>query len=87
MTANPPNELLEYFRKNLAKGYTVDSLKIALIKQGYSHLTIENAIRKVHENLAKKVPEFKEKPKIKYEILDENNKPVKIKKSFWRRFF
>lgn len=87
MTPNPPNDLLEYFKKNLAKGYTINSLKIALVKQGYSHLTIDNTIRKVHENLAKKAPEFKEKPKIKYEVLDEDDKPIKIKKSFWRKFF
>ncbi len=87
MTTNSINDLLKYFKKNLAKGYTIESLKIALIKQGYSQLTIEQAIRKVNEEFAKKAPVFKEKPKIRYEILDEHNNPIKIKKSFWKRFF
>jgi hypothetical protein len=87
MNTNPQNDLILYLKKNLAKGYTLDSLKIALYRQGYSSLTIEQAIRKFNEELAKKAPVFKEKPKIKYEILDERNNPIEIKKSFWKRFF
>ena len=29
-------QLAEYFKRNLKKGYTADSLKWALINQGYS---------------------------------------------------
>ncbi len=87
MTINPHNELLIYFKKNLSKGYTIESLKIALVKQGYSSISISRALKEINEELAKKAPVFKEKPKIKYEVIDENDNPVETKKSFLKRFF
>lgn len=79
--------LVDYFKKNLTKGYTIDSLKWALINQGYSRVAIESAIHQVNKELAEKAPILKEKPVIKYEIVDENDNPITIKKSFWRRIF
>lgn len=80
-------QLVNYFKKNLSKGYTSDSLKYALINQGYSRVAVERAIEQAHKELAEKAPIFKEKPKIKYEIIGENNKPIKIKFPWWRRIF
>ena len=80
-------KLVDYFKKNLSKGYTIDSLKWALINQGYSRSIIERAIKQTHKELAEKAPILKEKPEIKYEIIGENNKPITIKKSFWKRVF
>ena len=77
--------LVDYFKKNLAKGYTFESLRWALIKQGYSKTIVEKAIEQVHKEFAEKAPVLKEKPRIKYEIVDENDKPVIIKKSFWKK--
>ena len=82
---NYKKKLVNYFKKNLAKGYTVDSLRWALINQGYSRTIIEQAIKQTHKELAEKAPILKEKPEIKYEIIDEDNKPVIIKKPFWKR--
>ena len=79
--------LVEYFKKNIAKGYTLESLKIALTKQGYSSALINRAVEDLNKELAQKAPIVKEKPKIKYEIYDENDKPIKIKKSFMSKFF
>jgi hypothetical protein len=79
--------LVEYIKKNLKKGYTIESLKWALVKQGYAKVIVENAIVDANKELAKSVPVFKEKPQIKYEILDAENKPVAIKKSFLKRIF
>ena len=76
----------KYFKKNLKKGYTEESLKWALINQGYSRSVIEQMVREVHKELAEKAPIIKEKPQITYEILDENNNPIKIRKPFWKRF-
>lgn len=81
------DQLINYFKKNISKGYPVDSLKIALMRQGYSSAVIQRAIQKVNEEIAKEVPKFKEKPKIKYELVDPQNQPVIIKKSFFERFF
>ena len=78
-------KLVEYFKKNLAKGYTTDALKFALINQGYSRTIVERAIQQTNKELSEKAPILKEKPKITYEIIDRNDKPISIKKPFWKR--
>jgi len=78
-------QLVDYFKKNLRKGYTEESLKFALMRQGYSRTAIEQALEQAHKEISKKAPEFKEKPLIKYEIMDENNRPVRIKTSFFKK--
>ena len=80
-------QLVDYFKKNLTKGYTIDSLKWALINQGYSRIAIETAIKQLNKELAEKAPILKEKPIIKYEIIDENDNPITIKKPWWKRVF
>ncbi len=77
--------LVDYFKRNLVKGYTFESLKWALVKQGYSRAIVDNAIEQVHKELAEKAPVLKEKPKIKYEIVDENDNPIILKRSWWKR--
>ena len=80
-------KIVDYLKKNIKKGYTPDSLRWALINQGYSKISIEDALRRVHLELAQKAPILKEKPIIRYEVLDENDNPIEIKKSFWERIF
>lgn len=80
-------KLINYFKKNLSKGYTLDSLKFALMSQGYSRAIVESAIEQANKELAENAPVLKEKPKIRYEIIDEYNKPIKIKKSWWESLF
>jgi len=87
MTEDYTKQLREYLKRNLAKGYNLEALRIALIKQNYSKILVAKAIEKVNEELAKSVPLFKEKPKIKHEIIDEYDNPVTIKKSFFRIIF
>lgn len=81
------SRLVEYFKKNLKKGYTEESLKWALINQGYSRSMIDSALERTHKELAEEAPILKEKPVIKYELLDENNRPVPIRKPWWKRIF
>ncbi len=67
-------KLVNYIKKNLSKGYTLESLKWALEMQGYSRSAINRAVKIANEELAKKAPILKEKPVIKVErepILDE----------------
>ena len=80
-------KLIEYFRKNLKKGYTLDSLKWALVGQGYSRTAVERAIEDFHKELARQAPILKEKPVITHEIIGENNQPILIKKPWWKRVF
>ena len=85
MAENPRTRLKDYLKKNLKKGYTIESLKWALIKQGYSRTAIEMAIEQLHKELAREAPVLKEKPVINYQIIDENDNPVEVKKSWWGR--
>jgi hypothetical protein len=78
-------KLVNYFKKNLSKGYTSDSLRFALMDQGYSRTAVESALEQANKEIAEKAPVLKEKPKIKYEIIDEYDKPITIKKSFFKR--
>jgi len=80
-------KLINYFKKNLSKGYTPDSLRFALINQGYGKASVDIALEQANKELAEKAPVLKEKPVIKYEIIDEYNKPIVIKKPFWKRLF
>jgi len=78
-------QLAEYIKKNIAKGYTLDSLKIALESQGYSKVAIERAIEELNEEMAKKAPKIKEKPVIRYEIIQEE--PKEEKKNFFKKIW
>ena len=87
MAGDSRKKLIEYFKKNLKKGYTEESLKWALCNQGYSRAIIEQTIKELHEELAEQAPVLKEKPQIVYQIIDENDNPVTIKKPWWKRVF
>lgn len=81
-------KIVEYLKKNLKKGYTPESLKWALVKQGYSRTLIDASIKDANTELSKEAPVLKEeKPVITHEIVGEDNQPVQIKKSWWRRIF
>ena len=79
-------QLAEYLRKNLKKGYTKDSLKWALINQGHSKLEVEKALKRLEEELSKEAPILKTKPEINYEVVEPKD-AVLEKKSFWKRLF
>jgi hypothetical protein len=78
--------IVNYLKKNLKKGYPLESLKWALVDQGYSRTLIDIAIKEANLELSKEVPALKEKPMITHEIVDEDNELVG-KKSFWKRLF
>lgn len=76
-------DLAEYVSKNLKKGYTTESLKWALVKQGHSKLEVDKAIKLVEQQMASKAPVLEVKPEIKYEV----EPVVEEKKSFWKKLF
>jgi len=81
-------QLVDYIKKNLAKGYTLDSLKTALEAQDYSRSAIEKAIKITNEQLAKSLPAVKEKPRIKYKVVhDIEQQKQDNKKSFFKKIF
>lgn len=82
------DELIEYIKNNLKKGYTKESLKWALINQGHSKLEVEKAIKQVDAGLAAQAPILRTKPEIKYEVIGPKEYIKKEeKKSFWKKVF
>jgi len=77
-------QLAEYLKRNLKKGYTKESLKWALVNQGHSKLEVEKAIQLVDAELASQAPILKTKPTISYEVIEPK---IEEKKSFWKRLF
>jgi len=55
-------QLVEYLRKNLRKGYTMESLRWALINQGHSKLEVDKAIMRLEEELSQEAPVLNAKP-------------------------
>ncbi|MFH1359209.1 MAG: hypothetical protein ABIH37_04945 [archaeon] len=93
---NPAQKLAEYIKKNLKKGYTLDSLKFSLINQGYTKISVENAINLANKQLSEELPEVREKPRITYKVITEdldsgesNEEFINLnsKKSFWQKLF
>ena len=81
------SKVVEYFKKNLRKGYTEDSLKFALINQGYSRSLIEGGLEQLHRDLARQAPILRDTPKIEHELINEYNLPVETRKPWWKRLF
>ena len=81
--ANPPSvntnqQLADHIKKNLQKGYTIDSLRYSLMQQGYSRTSVEKSIEMANKQLAMEAPKVQEKPVIKYEILNEDDMKRKV---------
>ena len=64
-------DIADYIKKNLKKGYTLDSLRFSLISQGYSKISVENAIGLANKQMAKEIPQIKERPEIIYKVVTE----------------
>ena len=81
------SKILFYLKKNTEKGYPLESLRIALLGQGYTRTDVQKAVEELHKQKAKEF-ESSEKLSIKYELLDENDNVVlsqENKKSFWKK--
>ncbi len=76
-------KITERVKKNLSKGYKPESLKWALIKQGYTKTEVDKIIRLAQEQLETETPKIEEKP-AETEIIEPI---VEEKKSFWKRIF
>ncbi|MBI2631923.1 hypothetical protein HYW75_02890 [Candidatus Pacearchaeota archaeon] len=80
---NYTSELTNYFKRNLKKGYTKESLRWALISQGHSKMEVEKALQLVEKEMASEAPILKTKPEIKVEIIEPSNAVIE-KKSWWK---
>jgi hypothetical protein len=81
-------QIANYIKKNLAKGYTLDSLRFSLQSQGYTRLSIDNAIKLANEQLAQQAPPMKEKPQITYKVITPDSTYTYQKKhGFFKKIF
>ena len=78
-------KLAEYVRKNVAKGYTIDSLRWALINQKHSRTTVEKAIELAQKQLAASAPKI-EAPK-HIEVAQDEEPKAPEKKGFFSWLF
>lgn len=82
-------QLANYIKKNLSKGYTTDSLRWALVNQGYSRTAVSHAVNTANEQLSREAPKMIEKPVIKVIPNPDLEIQEKIaqaeKKSFWEK--
>jgi hypothetical protein len=80
-------QIADHIKKNLTKGYTLESLKFSLMKQGYSRISIAKAIELANKQLAEEAPKLKEKPEINYtavtEAVSEENQGIWNKVKSW----
>jgi len=74
-------QLADYIKRNISKGYTQEALKWALINQGHSRTEIERAVNLANEQLAATAPKMVEKPVIKVEV----EPPIPEKEGFWSK--
>ena len=88
---NNIENVLEYIKNNLIKGYNQDTVRFSLISQGYSRISVEKAIENANKQIAEKIPPIKEKPQISYRIITGDNEksetievPIK-KKKWWQK--
>ena len=64
-------KLMDYLRKNMGKGYDTESLRWALVDQGYSRTLIDSAIKEASSELSKARAAAQEKPLITHEIVTD----------------
>ena len=86
MEGSYKRKIIDYIKKNSKKGYPIQTLKFALINQGYLRPMVEESMEQAVKEMAREAPVLKDKPQIEHEIVVDDN-PLPVKKSWWRRLF
>ena len=77
-TQGQNQQLADHIKKNLSKGYTIESLKYSLMQQGYSRTSVEKAIQLATKQMAETAPKMVEKPTITYQTIDDSEMAAKV---------
>ncbi len=80
-----PQQLADYIKRNVTKGYTIDSLRWALVSQGHSRAQVDKAVLLANQQLAAAAPKI-EKPAGQILVEPTQIEPEK-KRGFWERLF
>jgi len=86
MEGSYKRKIIDYIKKNSKKGYPLQTLKFALINQGYLRPMVEESLEQAVREMAREAPVLKESPKIEHEVVIDET-PVPVKKSWWKRLF
>jgi hypothetical protein len=84
-TGERVDQIVEYLKKNVSKGYRTQDLKWALISQGYSKIEVDKGMKEYEEFRALQRPKLIEPPKP--EVIVEMPKVEPEKKGFFKRLF
>ena len=84
MEGSYKRKIIDYIKKNSKKGYPIQTLKFALINQGYLRPMVEESMEQAVKEMAREAPVLKDKPQIEREIVVDGP-VVEKKKSWWRR--
>ena len=77
-------KMIDYIKRNLKKGYQIETLRVALINQNYSRASVDESIKDALKEMASEVPAIKVKPQIEHEVIAEEPF-VEIKPSLWKK--
>jgi len=77
--------LLDYFNKNLKKGYKIEDLKIILIKQGYLRSDIDRVISIIREKTKKDQEERERLEKERNAAIEVFSEEPPRKRGFFKR--
>lgn len=78
-------KLVEYFRKNLQKGYDLETLKWALIKQGHTRIDVSYAVEQVKDEFTKRnLVKEEVKPVLEENYGEEQSYFIPEKKPWWK---
>jgi len=86
MEVSYKRRIIDYLKKNAKKGYPLQTLRFALIGQGYLRPMVDDAIEQAVKEMAREAPVLKDKPQIEHEVVVDDT-PVPVKKSWWKRLF
>ena len=78
--------LLDYFNKNIKKGYKLEELKIVLLRQGYLRSDIDRVMFIIKQKTKKEQEDREKEEREKKEVVEVVEEPVE-KKGFFRRLF
>lgn len=88
--ANYIQNLIDYTKRNLKKGYSQDSLRWALINQGHSRLEVDKALSAAQAEVSKESM-VSQRPASQQSQAPQSMPSVSVepepKQSFWKRLF
>ena len=85
---NYSKNLVEYARKNIQKGYSIDSLRWALINQGHSRIEVDKALSTAQSEISRESVKSSQSQNQSQNSQQSNMQiNVEPEKSWWQRFF